>query len=249
MRFFVALYFCTFSIGHVFATQSVKLKSEESIKSFCAPFKPDSDKCGILLNLEEIQRDCGQVCNTTIKPVGVGKYYDVIKKDFDCFSLFESDTIDSRDKETIAEVKKPLDYVQLPKRIRDLYTYQKRVQVREFYLDDAQAPANHPIWTVPMINGYRAMLRQGRPFSGYGTEAALEVYRHLRDHMSEVVEGGHVLVIGSQTPWIEAILLELGAGKITTVDYSPIENHHPQIETVTPEELAEQFMKPPGVQV
>ncbi len=37
-----------------------------------------------------------------------------------------------------------------------------------------------------------------------------------------VVVGGHILVIGSQTPWIEAILLELGVPKIMTVDYTPI---------------------------
>ena len=247
MQFFVAINFCAFSIGFVFARHP--LKSEESIKSFCAPFKPESDKCGIFLNLEKLQRDCGQVCNTTVKPVEAGKYYDVIKKDFDCFNLFESDAIDSRDKETISEMKKPLNYVELPKRIRDLYTYQKRVQVRDFYMNDAQISSNHPVWTVQMINGFRAKVRQGQPFSGYGTPAALDVYRHLRDHMSEVVSGGHVLVIGSQTPWIEAILLEVGAAKITTVDYSPIENHYPQIETVTPEELAARFMKPPGIKV
>ncbi len=31
------------------------------------------------------------------------------------------------------------------------------------------------------------------------------------------VENKHVLVIGSETPWIEAILLELGAKHVTTM--------------------------------
>jgi hypothetical protein len=44
-------------------------------------------------------------------------------------------------------------------------------------------------------------------------------------------------------------LQELGADKVTTVDYDPIVNHHPQIETVTPEQLSERFLKPPGIQV
>jgi hypothetical protein len=51
--------------------------------------------------------------------------------------------------------------------------------------------------------------------------------------------GGHILVIGSQTPWIEAILLELGAANITTLEYSPAVSEHPQIRMVTPDKLNE----------
>ena len=49
------------------------------------------------------------------------------------------------------------------------------------------------------------------------------------------------MVIGSQIPWLEAILLWQGAEKITTVDYEKIECDHPKIETITPLELAEQY--------
>ena len=93
----------------------------------------------------------------------------------------------------------------------------------------------------------RIAVRQGRPHSGYGTEAAQEVHRHLKDQMSKTVTRGHILVIGSQTPWIEAILLELGAAKITTVDYTPIECHHPDIETITPEDLSKRFLQNPNL--
>ena len=93
----------------------------------------------------------------------------------------------------------------------------------------------------------RIAVRQGRPQSGYGTEAAQEVHRHLKDQMSKTVTRGHILVIGSQTPWIEAILLELGAAKITTVDYTPIECHHPDIETITPEDFSKRFLQNPNL--
>jgi hypothetical protein len=66
-----------------------------------------------------------QICDTTIKPIAAGKYYDVIKKEFDCFDLFESRSIDSRKNESITDTsRKPLAYPDLPTRIRDLYTYQ-----------------------------------------------------------------------------------------------------------------------------
>ena len=56
------------------------------------------------------------------------------------------------------------------------------------------------------------------------------------------VEGKHVLVIGSQTPWIETILLNKGAKNITTFDYVKIKSDHPQIEVITPAELSEKYL-------
>ena len=46
-------------------------------------------------------------------------------------------------------------------------------------------------------------------------------------------------MIGSQTPWIEAMLLELGAANITTLEYSPAVSEHPQIRIVSPDKLNE----------
>lgn len=40
--------------------------------------------------------------------------------------------------------------------------------------------------------------------------------------MKDWVRGGNVLVIGSEQPWIEAILLEYGAANVTTLDYNEI---------------------------
>jgi hypothetical protein len=52
-----------------------------------------------------------------------------------------------------------------------------------------------------------------------------------------------VLVIGSQSPWIESILISLGAGHVTTFDYVKIDNKHPKISTLTPDELSKYFFK------
>lgn len=56
------------------------------------------------------------------------------------------------------------------------------------------------------------------------------------------VSGQHVLVLGSQRPWLEAIILEAGAKKITTVDYVKIKCYHPQIKTMVMEELRQQYL-------
>lgn len=46
----------------------------------------------------------------------------------------------------------------------------------------------------------------------------------------------------SKFPWVEAIILEAGASHITTLEYVKIENFHPQITTILPEDLSMKFL-------
>ena len=43
-----------------------------------------------------------------------------------------------------------------------------------------------------------------------------------------------VLVLGSQEPWYEALLLAWGAGRVVTLEYNNLTYSHPQLSTVTP---------------
>ena len=52
----------------------------------------------------------------------------------------------------------------------------------------------------------------------------------------------HVLVIGSQRPWLETILLEANVSHITTMDYVDIKCDHEKITTIGPKELREGFL-------
>ena len=71
-------------------------------------------------------------------------------------------------------------------------------------------------------------------FNGY-------FYRwYLDEHIP--VKDKHVLVIGSQVPWIEMILLKKGARNVTTFDYVKMKSEHPQVEVLTPAELSEKFL-------
>ena len=51
------------------------------------------------------------------------------------------------------------------------------------------------------------------------------------------------MVIGSQRPWLEALALEAGAERITTLEYGAIQSQHPKIQTLTPEDLSKQFLQ------
>jgi hypothetical protein len=45
-----------------------------------------------------------------------------------------------------------------------------------------------------------------------------------------------------QNPWLESIILEAGAAHITTLEYVEIDNDHPQITTILPDELSKKFL-------
>ena len=56
------------------------------------------------------------------------------------------------------------------------------------------------------------------------------------------VSNQHVLVIGTQSPWIEAILLELGAKHVTILEYNDIINDHPQLTPIKPRDFATKYL-------
>ena len=51
------------------------------------------------------------------------------------------------------------------------------------------------------------------------------------------------MVIGTILPWIEAILLNLGASKITVLEYAEVKNTHPKLNPITPEKLRQEILK------
>jgi len=56
------------------------------------------------------------------------------------------------------------------------------------------------------------------------------------------IKGKHVAVIGTEIPWIEAVVLNLGADKITTIEYRKLYIEHPRVSVVTPFQYAARFL-------
>jgi len=55
------------------------------------------------------------------------------------------------------------------------------------------------------------------------------------------IKGKHVAVVGTEVPWAEAILLNLGADRVTTVEYRELTIEHPRVDVITPFTFAEKF--------
>ena len=55
------------------------------------------------------------------------------------------------------------------------------------------------------------------------------------------IRGGHVLVVGSENPWVEACALHAGARLVTTPEYGEITSLHPSVKTMKPSEARGAF--------
>ena len=62
---------------------------------------------------------------------------------------------------------------------------------------------------------------------------------HLENHFD--AKNKSILVIGSQLPWIESLLLYLGA-QVTTLEYNPYKTNHPNVTCISPIEFSK-FVK------
>ena len=51
------------------------------------------------------------------------------------------------------------------------------------------------------------------------------------------IKNSSVLVIGSEIPWVESCLLSLGARDVTTIEDGAIHSTHPQVTTLTPDQV------------
>eukprot|EP00470_Lotharella_oceanica_P001219 CAMPEP_0170167626 /NCGR_PEP_ID=MMETSP0040_2-20121228/983_1 /TAXON_ID=641309 /ORGANISM="Lotharella oceanica, Strain CCMP622" /LENGTH=248 /DNA_ID=CAMNT_0010405715 /DNA_START=231 /DNA_END=974 /DNA_ORIENTATION=+ len=143
----------------------------------------------------------------------------------------------------MAGVRGPLKWSQIPPDAQALFLMNSSVQLLHHFLDgtkeeDSQLRAwsNGNIRALIDLAQRRTGWRQGFP-CGYPL-APDDMYDAL-DRFS--VEGYRILVVGSETPWVEAILIGYGNAKhVTTVDFKPLPSND-YVETVLVDELDESF--------
>ena len=100
--------------------------------------------------------------------------------------------------------------------------------------------AMQSVWTIEDVNHYRSEVQQRRTSFTYDNAPLYEALDRWADI---AVKGKHGLVIGSETPWLEAMLLEYGASNVSTLEFGKIETSHPQLTTYTPQEFTLKFLQ------
>lgn len=113
----------------------------------------------------------------------------------------------------------------------DLYasfTLGGRIAVEDDFVDDSRGAGTPLCYSAELVSSMRADAA-ARQTAYYG-ETDRYLYSALGQHP---IGGQNVGIIGSTTPWYEAISLEFGAGGVTSVDYNPIACEDAAIRTMT----------------
>jgi hypothetical protein len=123
----------------------------------------------------------------------------------------------------------------IPENLRSAFTLNGRVPVLDWYID-AVIPPNSVAWSSSYIESFiqKFTLRRiktekmDEPYSG----AALCHVVAFEKYMDSI-RNKSVAVIGSESPWIEAILVNCGAKEVTTVEYNVPACDHPVIRAIS----------------
>jgi hypothetical protein len=119
---------------------------------------------------------------------------------------------------------------------------ENQVPLVDYYLNrkkDMKSNGVSATWEAAMIDEEVKHVSTGlyeKIKTSYGPEVTKQIHRFFQDHR-DAIQGKHCAVIGSQIPWAEALLLEVGVARITTVEYATLHSHHDKISTMFPHEL------------
>jgi hypothetical protein len=129
----------------------------------------------------------------------------------------------------------------IPEVLQDAFTLGGAVAAIPRYFDNAYlgGKARVSTWSVALVDELRGAVRSKREVFNYPNAPLYETMDHRRD----LIAGKHGLVIGSEWPWLEAMLLENGAARVSTLEFGAIESEHPQIDTFTPQNFTQGFIK------
>eukprot|EP00933_Yihiella_yeosuensis_P026356 TRINITY_DN20442_c0_g1_i1.p1 TRINITY_DN20442_c0_g1~~TRINITY_DN20442_c0_g1_i1.p1 ORF type:complete len:423 (-),score=58.75 TRINITY_DN20442_c0_g1_i1:85-1353(-) len=187
---------------------------------------------------------CGDVCEF---PVGIpGRLFERVSKDFDCRALLSNSVLDSP-----SNLLPPPKHV--PDQLLDDFTMGGSIPVSPWYWDstkntsaDSTAELMPIIWSRENIEKLVDSVKSGSLEDetvgnnwagfGYSYEGSFRIHTLLKRH-KKLLNGRQCLVLGSERPWLEALLLGHGVARVTVVEYRKLITNHPNVSAMTPPEL------------
>ena len=126
------------------------------------------------------------------------------------------------------------------------YTRCNTIPIGKYYVDDTlNGQGIHTKFSNKEINRYLTSAKTSldqvkNKFirKSLGKKGWIPLAFHL---YADYIIDKHAIVFGSMSPLIETLLLAIGVKNITTVEYNQLTYSHPQIRTITPDQLQEEF--------
>jgi hypothetical protein len=109
------------------------------------------------------------------------------------------------------------------------------VYISNFYFAEQQNGGGGYVWTEPQIEGLASAPSRCGGYKQSHCEKTFVKYERF-------VRGKTGMVVGSQSPWAEALGFRFGATHMITYEYMKIQNSHPRLTTFTPFEAATKYL-------
>lgn len=204
---------------------------------------PDEDYYAALL--DEIHSGCGELCTDDAKrrvpldadasELPVATYFNYrVAANVSCCDLFAHPLLDA------PAVRWPPPK-RMPKAMEEEFLgFQDDVAVKMVYYQErfSGGKANTAVFKKENIERLKKQSMEGKLIGNYKGRGTAK----LRAYAAKYCRDKHVAVVGSKTPWVEAILLGVGARHVTTIEYGSIRSEHPQVTALTNAEFNERFL-------
>jgi Caenorhabditis protein of unknown function, DUF268 len=188
------------------------------------------------VSLDQMLKDLSEPPLLEIKQHYIGSriHYNNGSFNFHCKKLF------SNSSDALGPVWPPP--LSLPEQFIDSYTLDRKIPVIfnkiNTYWSEKQLDGDGYSWDADLIDNYESR-RDGVPNGAatfcYGNSCCADVIAKYKSSITDKVG----MVIGTQHPWAEAMLVKAGAKYVTTVEYMRINSKHPKVGALTPQQLAD----------
>jgi len=187
----------------------------------------------------KLQTKCGDLCDTN-KQIMEKEFIGTVKSEVNCPKLFMT----LKEFSDSAPRIKPPSWENHPREIKNHYSYNKRVKISEWYFDEAYPVSDNDepiVFTKETLEEkhINPLLDTGIPVGNPGYPNSGNLVLEAVDYLD--VRDKKILVIGTQTPWLEGILLAKDPEKIVTVEYGSFLSTHPLWTFIKPDVFREKF--------
>ena len=192
-------------------------------------------------DLTQPQPPCGKICSYEWDAKEEGKYYPLLYKIISCPNTL------------LRMAHSPYAVVLPPPRspppdLLTKFTIDGQcpvVYVHNMYIDESPT-GNRSTRMHYTAKNFRKYLERDRR-TNINTYKDNNVLKPALRKYAHMIRDKHVAVIGTLFPWAEAMLLNLGARLVTTVEYREVIIDDERVQTTTPYRLAEQFINEQSV--
>jgi len=223
-----------------FDTMDVKSKQSCITTSYSTNF---TEKYAYMNNIIEKCNDAGEICDQSLCG-SPGPFFRYIQKDYSCEKMWRALEFDQPS--TNAH---PPSWHQIPQGIKDIFLYgqpegtnmrvhgPKNVYNNKYY----GTVALENIWDSHLIKSNIDKAKKGILKGQYGQYHASQLHEIIRKFQPSGSKNT-ALVVGSEQPWVESILLSVGFKNVTTVEYGKIKCTDKRITTYTPDEFRQRVL-------